>query len=156
MTAINLQSNLDSDPAHLASELLTMDGVNHELMPLVRMTAPRAWRQKPLPEWPAESYLFTSVILVFGVIPVDLHRFGLLSTGWHGFLESSTSLVMRTWRHERIIEKIHGGARVTDRVEFQSRLAVLGAILRPIYRQVFEHRHKRLRKRYGVRASEHR
>jgi hypothetical protein len=156
MTPINIQSNLGSDPTFLASELLTMDGVNHELMPLVKMTAPRSWRQKPLPEWPVENRLFTRVILLLGIIPVDLHRFGLLSTGRHGFLESSTSLVMKTWRHERIIEKIEGGARVADRVEFQPRLAVLGAILQPIYRQVFEHRHKRLRKRYGVCVSENR
>lgn len=154
MPAIHIQSELNSGPTRLAAELLSLNGVNYELMPLVKMTAPRAWRQRPVPEWPASDYLFSSVILLFGIIPVDLHRFGLLNTDKQGFSEVSTSLVMQTWRHERIIEKTGGGARVTDRVEFQPRLALLAAVLRPIYRRVFEHRHRRLRQRYGAGASE--
>ena len=48
------------------------------------------------------------------------------------------------------IEKTDNGTRVTDSVDFQPRLAVLGAILEPIYRRVFAHRHKRLQRKYGV------
>ena len=129
-----------------------MEGVNYELMPVVRMTAPAKWLQAPIPEWSVDDYLFTSVIMLFGFIPLDLHRFGLLEVSWNGFSESSSSLVMKNWRHDRVIENLGTVVRVTDSVDFSPRLRALGPILSPLYRQVFKHRHRRLRRKYPAPA----
>lgn len=152
VTSIREQSDLCGDAAQLAPELLTMQGVNYELMPVVRMTAPENWVQVPIPEWPVDDELFTSVIMLFGFIPLDLHRFGLRAVSWNGFSESSSSLVMKAWRHDRVIESLGTLVRVTDSVEFSPRLSFLGPILSPLYRQVFKHRHQRLRRKYPLAA----
>lgn len=149
MTPIHEESLLDGDDANIAAELLSIAGVNYELMPLVRMTAPAQWRQTPIAHWPETAHVFNSVLLLFGFIPIDLHRFGLLATGPRGFRESSNSLIMRSWRHDRTIEARETGVRVIDRVEFEPRLRLLGVLLTPVYRQVFRHRHRRLRRKYG-------
>ena len=148
--SIYVQSRVPGDAATIASELLTMQGVNYELMPITRMTAPRVWRETPIPEWPVQEHLFDSVLLLFGILPFDRHRFGLLETGPSGFSESSSSLFMKAWRHDRVIEDQGGVVRVTDSVQFEPRVKLLGALVSPIYETVFRHRHKRLTRKFGV------
>jgi len=38
--------------------------------------------------------------------------------------------------------------RVTDRVEYESRLPLWGSLLKPVYELVFRHRHRNLGKAY--------
>ena len=61
------------------SRTLTMSGVNAELRPLVRMTAPAPWATRPIFDWPEQKLLFTSWILLLGVLPIDRHAFSLRS-----------------------------------------------------------------------------
>ena len=125
--------------------------VNYELGPLVRMTAPAAWRERPIVDWPSGERLFVSWILLFGFLPIDRHVFGLEEV-WpeRGFSEVSTSTSQRSWRHVREVVALPDGrgCRVTDRIDFQPRLP-LGAAVLPIYRAVFAWRHRRLRRRFG-------
>lgn len=129
---------------------LNIEGVNAELWPLVRMTAPAAWARLPLAQWPAQRQLFQSWILFLGVLPVDRHAFYLQEViPGHGFVERSSSTVNALWRHERRIVATAGGCRVTDTVEYRSRVALLGCLLKPVYQLVFWNRHRTLRSRYG-------
>lgn len=130
---------------------LTLEGVNAELRPLVRITAPAQWAKRPLAQWPMREHLFSSWILLFGVLPIDRHTFMLHSVSPDaGFEEASSSLINTRWRHERTIVAIEGGCRVTDRVGYRCRIPLLGYLLKPVYQLVFRHRHRTLRARYGV------
>lgn len=127
----------------------TFAAVNAELAPWVRMTAPAAWRARPLHDWPAGEHLFRSWILLFGFLPVDLHDFFLENiTPDVGFAERSTSAMNRIWDHDREVLAHADGCRVTDRVRYESRLPLAGALLLPVYRAIFSGRHRYLRRRY--------
>jgi hypothetical protein len=130
--------------------MLTMEGVNMELSPLVRMTAPVEWARQPIYDWPVGEKLFVSWILLFGIIPIDRHRFFFKSVDHlHGFVEESNSLSNKLWRHHRDISISGATCQITDTVDFQCRLPFLAYILAPVYRFVFRHRHRVLRSRYG-------
>ena len=66
-----------------------------------------------------------------------------------GFKENSWSIVNRRWCHQRTISPRQDGCRVEDIVEYESRLPLLGALLKPLYQWVFRQRHRNLRSRYG-------
>ena len=53
--------------------------------------------------------------------------------------------------HERRLEPVAGGTRVTDRIEFEPRLGALGPLFRPVFHAVFRHRHRRLARWFGRR-----
>ena len=136
---------------HTILQGFDLAAVNAELMPLVRMTAPSRWRDENLFSWPVQQPLFHSWVLLFGVLPVDLHRFCLESVDpASGFQEHSNTWMNRSWRHQRLIESTERGCRVTDRVQYESRLPLFGSLMRPVYKLVFRHRHRRLRRRYGA------
>lgn len=129
---------------------LTMAGVNAELRPLVRMTAPEAWAARAIVDWPARRRLFSSWVLLLGVLPIDRHRFYFeaIHPG-RGFVERSSSATNTEWRHTRTVVETAGGCRVEDTVTYRCRVAVLGRLLSPVYKLVFRHRHRRLRALYG-------
>ena len=134
--------------------LLTMKGVNSELSPLIRMTAPSEWSSKPIFEWPTGEVLFSSWILLFGILPVDRHTFFLQSIDrQRGFVEASSSLTNKLWHHRRQINRNGASCRLTDTVEFRCRLPLLAHVLGPVYRFIFRHRHQVLRSFYGGSAS---
>jgi hypothetical protein len=128
-----------------------MAAVNHELGPWLRMTARSPWAGQPIVAWPAGRTLFASWILFLGVLPVDRHRFALESPPCsRGFRESSSSWCMAQWRHERRVESLGTVMQLTDRIEWHARLPGFSTLLAPIYRSVFRHRHRQLRRRYGA------
>lgn len=128
----------------------SMNSVNWELSPFVRMTAPREWRDYPPERWETGRLLFRSWVLLLGVLPVDRHSFRLkhIHAG-EGFQENSSSWLNREWNHERKLLPAEGGCRVIDHVSVVGRFPLLTALLMPVYRFVFRHRHARLRKKYG-------
>ena len=130
-----------------------MDGVNAELAPLVRMTAPESVSTSTIFDWPVQTELFSSWILLFGFLPIDRHRFFLESVDpQSGFRERSCSWVNAYWCHEREIVPSESGCRVTDAVEYKSRVPLMDFALEPVYRLVFWLRHRHLRRWYGQRA----
>lgn len=149
MPQFQVQSTLRV-PAEVLVDGLTMESVNRELAPLVRMTAPPEWRRCPIDRWEEGRLLFRSTILLLGLLPVDRHAFRLerILPG-EGFLEASSSWMNREWRHERRILRAPAGCTVTDRVEVTGRLPWLTALLMPFYRLVFRRRHARLRRWHG-------
>ncbi len=104
-------------------------------------------------QWPAGTRLFNSWILFLGFLPIDLHFFFLRSiTPGVGFEESSSSIMNERWDHTRWVTPNADGCLVTDRVQYQSRLPFVGAVLLPVYRAIFESRHRYLRRTYGTTA----
>ncbi|MGB1581680.1 MAG: hypothetical protein ACPHER_09265 [Nevskiales bacterium] len=132
---------------------MSLATVNSELRPLARMTAPTEWQQRPIMQWPAQQRLFKSWILLLGILPIDRHHFYF---EWfdpeQGFCERSASSSNSLWRHQRRVTASAAGCVVTDSLQYQNRLPLCGAILKPVYQMVFWHRHRKLRARYGGRA----
>ena len=143
--SFEISSSLSVSPEAFWAQF-TLAEVNRELAPWVRMTAPPAWRSVPLRQWPEGQRLFRSWILLFGVLPVDLHALYLHRiTPGVGFEERSRSAMNRRWDHTRRTEPTPRGSRLIDRVEYESRLPLTGALFLPIYKAIFASRHRYLR-----------
>lgn len=130
-------------------------GINHELMPFLRMTIPRGMQGKDIDDLPIGRAIGRSWILLFGCVPVDFDNITIaeLEEG-RRFLEKSTMLSMSEWEHERTVIATTRGCEVTDRITFRLRPpldrvpqadAAAGALLR----RLFDHRHRRLVKRFA-------
>ena len=145
-----IASLLSATPAAVWARVSTMDGVNAELMPLARMTHPAEMQQLDPKLVPLGQRLFRSWVFLFGVLPVDWDDLTLVRVEeGRGFLERSTMLSQRRWVHERTLEPVDGGCRVTDRIEFEPRLALLAPIYAAVFRYFFRHRHRRLRRAFA-------
>ncbi|MBJ7536557.1 hypothetical protein [Marinomonas transparens] len=149
MQTFEMELFLPVEPELLKEDLFTMSGVNYELAPMIKMSAPEKWGSKAITQWPVNEEIFTSTISLFGVIPIDRHRFKLLSINSSGFIESSSSLFNSVWSHERTITKNGSGANVKDVVGYKNKIGLLGSLLKPVYRSIFTHRHKRLKLKYA-------
>jgi ligand-binding SRPBCC domain-containing protein len=145
-------SVLPVEPERAWAHATSMAGVNAELRPLVRMTAPREARGKTIVDVPVGERAFTSVILAGGLVPIDLHFLTLESAGEREFQEASSSLLWRSWRHRRTVEPAPGGCVLTDRVAFTSRVPGIARLATPLVRAVFRHRHRRLRALFSARS----
>ncbi len=86
-----------------------------------------------------------------GILPVDYDdvTFVEVEPG-RRFLERSTLLTQRVWEHERTIEPVPGGSRLTDRVRFEPRIQALAPLYAPVFQAVFRLRHRNLRRLFGA------
>jgi ligand-binding SRPBCC domain-containing protein len=125
-------------------------GINDEFWPLFRMTAPRSLRERGLDEVELGTRICRSWVLLAGVLPIDYDDITLVRLDPpNGFLECSSMLSQRSWQHERTLEQLPQGCLLTDSVRYQPRLPIPDIALRTLYRRVFRHRHRRLRRRFG-------
>jgi hypothetical protein len=153
-------TRLDAAAADVAALALSPEGVNAELLPLVRMTFPRSMRSLPIGDAPTGTVVGHCWMLAGGVLPFDRHALGFASTTsptgeGFGFVETSSSWVQRSWRHERTIaDHPSGGCTVHDVVVAEPRLPGGQLIAGPIVRAVFRHRHRRLVRRWGAAPGE--
>ena len=146
-----LRSRLDAPPAQVWERVITPEGINSELMPICRMTLPRGLRTLDPSEIELGKPLGRSWILLFGFLPIDYDEITLIRLEPEkGFLERSRMLTQSVWEHERTIEPDgENGSLLSDRVRFEPRLRVLARPLLPVFRAVFRHRHRRLRRQFG-------
>src|SRR5689334_17898438 len=143
-------SRLAVDRERLWAAISTMDGVNAELAPWVRMSVPLQARGKSLADVPVGDVAFDSWLLAFGVLPFDRHRLRLVEVEpGRGFLERSSSWLQRVWQHERTLVEVAGGTEICDRVTVEPRIGVSAPIVAGVVRRIFRHRHARLRERFG-------
>lgn len=151
--AFAVRSRLATSADAVWNHAIRLDGVNRELAPLARMTAPRAFRAIDLEQAPLGVRVFRSWILVFGFLPIDYDDLTLveLERG-RRFLERSTLLTQALWEHERVVTPADAGCVLSDRVRFTPRVAFLGPLHRAVFRLVFELRHRNLRRIFGGRA----
>lgn len=147
---IEVSSALRASADEVWSHASTMEGVNDELGPWVRMTVPRAAQGKRLADVEPGREAFASVLLLLSVVPFDLHHLTLERIVERGFDEESWSWMQRRWRHERRVEPAADGCVVTDRLTVEPRFAP-ALLVKPIVRRLFEARHRKLRARFGAR-----
>lgn len=141
-------------PAEVWAHASSMDGVNHELRPLIRMTHPASFSRLPTDVVPGTT-IFASWLLFFGLLPFDRHRLGLRSVDdGVGFVEESSSWHHRRWRHERTIAPLDGeSCAVTDRLVIEPTVPVLRPVIAAVVRRLFAHRHRRLVRRFATTAA---
>jgi ligand-binding SRPBCC domain-containing protein len=128
----------------------SLEGVNDEFAPWMRMTAPRG-SELTLEAVPLGERWFRSWVLLFGVLPFDYDDLCIerIDAG-RGFLERSRMLSARVWEHERTLETLdEGRTLLRDRVAFEPRIAIAGALQRRIIAAIFKHRHRRLERFFG-------
>jgi hypothetical protein len=145
-----IRSRLAAEPRAVWERVMSADGINFEMAPLLRMTVPRGLGDLDL-AGVEPGRLGRSWILLFGLVPVDYDDLGLerIDPG-RGFLERSTMLSQRLWEHERTIEPLpSGGCTLTDRIAWEPRLPLPGRLLRPLFGAFFRHRHRRLHRQFG-------
>ena len=126
------------------------EGINFELMPVMRMTVPAQLKAKAIGEMALRQKIGRSWFFLLGLIPIDYDDITIaeLEDG-RRFLERSTMMSMSAWEHERTLVDRDGGCEVSDRITFKMRPplgwvpgahAVIGTLLR----WLFGHRHRRL------------
>jgi hypothetical protein len=146
MSDVEVTSVVSAQPDAVWERVASVVGVNLELGPWLRMTAPRGIDAIDPAEVPLGRRWFRSWILLLGLIPVDYDDLTIveLEPG-RRFLERSSMLSLRVWQHERVLEpEPGGGTRVTDRLAFTPRRGVPRGLARVIVRALFRHRHRRL------------
>ncbi|HEU4412079.1 MAG TPA: hypothetical protein VFS43_42955 [Polyangiaceae bacterium] len=146
-----IASDLAAPAARVWADVTRPEGVNDELMPLLRMTFPGAPEGFTLDGAPTDRVLCHCWLLAFGVLPYDRHALKLARVEpGRGFVEASTSWTQRLWRHERSIEPLGASScRVRDALTFAPRMPLPRRVVRSAVEVVFVHRHGRLRRRYG-------
>jgi ligand-binding SRPBCC domain-containing protein len=149
-------SRLAVDRERLWAEVSTMQGVNFELAPWLRMSVPAEVRGKSLTDVRLGEVAFESWLLTLGFLPFDRHRLCLVEVEpGRGFVERSSSWLERIWQHERTLEAVAGGTEIRDRITFEPRIAVLTPVVGVIVARLFRHRHARLRSRFGALEPHH-
>ena len=148
---ISISSTLAVEPQRLWAHATDLAGVNRELWPLARMTYPPGLRRLEPGQVVPGGRLFRSWILAFGFIPIDYDDLVLDQIEPpRRFLERSSMLTQKTWTHERIIEPVPGGSRISDHVHFEPRIGWLGRLQAPIFRATFRLRHRNLRRLFNA------
>jgi hypothetical protein len=144
---IALTTELEASAEAVWSRAIEPEGINHELRPLMRMTVPKGAEDFGLDNL-EPGRIGRSWIFLFGLIPFDYDDLCIVRVEpGRSFLERSSMLSMRLWEHERTLTSLgEGRCRVEDRLAWEPRLPLPGALLRPLIRAVFKHRHKRLRR----------
>lgn len=151
VVCLDLVSHVAAARPRVWAAVASMSGVNAELAPLVRMTAPRGVDRIDGDDARVREG-FTSWILLLGLVPLDRHRFGFERiVDGHRFDERSRSWLQRSWRHTRTVTDGPSGASayVRDELAIEPRLALLAPVVRVAVRGLFRHRHARLRRRFG-------
>jgi ligand-binding SRPBCC domain-containing protein len=132
-------------PEAVWERIASFEGVNHELGPLLRMTAPKGIRDIDPDQVPLGRPWFRSWVLLLRVIPVDWDLLVIEEiVPGRRFLERSSMASMRVWQHERILEPDGASTSVTDRLTFTPRLLVPKPLARRVVGMLFRHRHRRL------------
>jgi ligand-binding SRPBCC domain-containing protein len=146
MTVVERTTELPAPAGAVWERVTSLDGVNHELRPWMRMTVPRAARDMTLEDVELGRRVGRSWVLALGVIPFDYDDVTLVERGpGMRFLERSPMGSMRLWQHERLVEP-QGEERctITDRLTFEPKLPGASRIARGLVERIFRHRHRRL------------
>ena len=145
------ESDLRASPQEVWSWAASVSGILAELRPFARMTTPPALTSILDVDVELGKPLARSWFLLFGFLPVDRIDLTLieLSAG-RGFVEQSPMLSMRLWRHERTIDPLSGGSKLTDRLTFQPRVGA--PLIKWFISALFRHRHRVLRRNLGALA----
>ncbi|WCO68118.1 hypothetical protein PO878_05195 [Iamia majanohamensis] len=153
---VRASSSLAAGLEDVAAAASTLDGVNAELAPWVRMTGGRGLGdlRTRAEAHPPGTVLLRCWMLALGVVPFDRHALALArivdTDDEQGFDERSTSWLQGCWHHDRRIRRDGDGCTVTDHVRAEPRLALAAPAVRVVVGALFAHRHRSLRRRFGT------
>jgi ligand-binding SRPBCC domain-containing protein len=148
-------TGLAADARAVWRQVTTPRGINDEFKPWMRMTVPRRLRDVSLDEVELGVRLCRSWVLLLGVLPFEYDDLVLVERGpGMRFLERSSTLAARTWQHERTVVPSGPGCELTDRISLEprpafARLPGAATVVGRVVREIFRHRHRRLRARFG-------
>lgn len=129
------------------------EGINAELMPVMRMRVPRAHRDTTVETVPLGVPLGRAWVFWLGILPLEYDDLVLteVESGSH-FQEVSTMLSMRRWEHRRQLRAVDNEqTEVTDTIGFEPRPPLTADSLEPVLRWLFRHRHRRLAQHFSAR-----
>lgn len=129
--------------------VITPEGINQELLPVLSMRMPARYRGGTIATVPVGEPLGRAWLRLGGVLPVDFDSLQLVSVDPpHQFHERSWMLAARVWEHRRSLEDLgQGRTRVTDELRMVPRVplpAPLRALVGRGIDALFRHRHRRL------------
>ena len=137
-------SQLHAEPQSVWRWITSLEGIQREMRPWMRMTAPRGVANLRDVEMRPGVRLFRSRLYLFCVIPFGFSDLTLLEfTDGVGFVEQSPMAGMRLWRHVRTIEPNATGCALRDELTFEPIIG--GALVVWFVRRMFTHRHAMLR-----------
>lgn len=144
---VEVTSRLESEAEVVWEGISSLEGVNLEMGPWLRMTAPAG---AGLADATGGQTLNLALSgpggLPLGNYPLDLNEF----EEGRGFLEQTWMFPFLLWQHERVIESGGDGLTfVTDRLGWSWRASILDRLVAVGVRAFFGHRHRRLRRIYG-------
>ena len=147
MTVVERTTEVPAPAGAVWARVTSVEGVQHELRPWLRMTVPRTARGISLEDVELNRPIGRSWVLAVGVIPFDYDEITLVERGpGLRFLERSPMGSMRLWQHERVVEPRGDEAcAVTDRLTFEPRVPGSRRLVGGIVERIFAHRHRRLR-----------
>jgi ligand-binding SRPBCC domain-containing protein len=123
-------------------------GINAELAPLLKMTAPPGLASLEDVDFVPGRPIARSTLLLFGFLPVDQMDVTLVELDpGRRFVERSPVRSQRLWQHEREVVPEGAGCRLTDRLTFEPKLG--GPFVAAFLRRVFASRHAYLRRTFG-------
>lgn len=154
---VSVSSTLAAAASLVWARVTTMDGVNDELGPWVRMTHPTELSDlRDAPEDLLGHVTFHSWLLAGGLVPFDRHSLRLVELHDRGdeggaFTEESTTWMQRRWRHQRTVQAV-GPDRctVTDQLVVESRVPFARPVVARIVPWLFDRRHRRLVQQFGA------
>jgi ligand-binding SRPBCC domain-containing protein len=150
---VERESVVDASADAVWQRIVTPEGINDELRPIMTMSMPRGAESFTVDDVPVGTPIGRSWLRLFGVLPFDYDYLTIaeLQPG-RSFREESTMLSMRQWRHERTVTPDDAAtAIVHDRLTFQLRAGLRFAtpIVAAGIGALFSHRHRRLRRHFA-------
>jgi len=144
---IYFQSILNIERKRLWDNIHTFERVNFELFPMMKMTTPSAYKIMPLENFPVNVFVFKSIVLLFGLIPIEVSSIRLKFVKKNeGFIEESKMLLSRDWKHTRNLSNVDGKCKLEDIIEVRPRWFLLKPVLWVFIKLLFANRHRRVKK----------
>jgi ligand-binding SRPBCC domain-containing protein len=134
-------------------------GLEHEFGPWMRMTIPAGLQGKAIGDVAVGQPLGRSWILLGGFLPLDFDDLMIAEIGpGMRFVERSKLGSARSWQHQReVVATDEESCELTDTLTVVPRapISALRAdrLVERIVGSVFDHRHRRLRQRWGPSSS---
>jgi len=151
---VEFVSELEAPLALVWDRVVRVSGANDELWPFAKMTRP-AFEDRLTAPGPGFSLPpFRTWFLLFGVVPIARRSMQLEVLAEGRFVETSTSWLTGTSRHERVATTGAGGSTVlADRLTIESRGKVMDAVMRAGITRTFRRRHRRLQRHFQAVAN---
>lgn len=138
---------VDAPVAEVWARVVTAEGIDHELRPLLSMTMPAGLREASIDTVPVGRPLGRAYLRLGGLLPVEYDDLVLVDVDPpRSFHERSSMASARVWEHRRVLDPVGDtSTQVTDHLRIEPRLPLPPVLLRTIVDLLFAQRHRRLR-----------